>query len=175
MGLSYLSLVDLPPIYSSCLEIIPDTTGSSYQFASPRETPFFVLLVSFLPPCSPPTISLPSFPSLILLFRALGGVHDIISLTGMEDIKIPSPSAILDPTPPPVSGGPSRAPPTRKTHPPPDKAGNNAIANKPKQSKSRNGTVLPLLSNPSRRKRGRRSVRHEVESGPPPLHTCAVR
>ncbi|GES63100.1 putative C6 finger domain protein [Aspergillus terreus] len=59
----------------------------------------------------------------------------------MEDIKIPSPSAILDPTPPPVSGGPSRAPPTRKTHSPPDKAGNNAIANKPKQSKSRNGCI----------------------------------
>ncbi|KAL5363893.1 fungal-specific transcription factor domain-containing protein [Aspergillus floccosus] len=77
----------------------------------------------------------------------------------MEDIKIPSPSAILDPPPPPVLGGPSRAPPTHKTHPSPDKTATNAIANKPKQSKSRNGTVLPLLSNPCRRKSGRR---HDV-------------
>lgn len=159
MGLSYLSLVDLPPIYSSCLEIIPDRTGSLYQFALPRETPVFVLLVSFLPLCSPPTISLPLFPSVFLLFRTLGGAHDIIPLTGMEDIKIPSPSAILDPPPPPVSGGPSRASPTRKTDPTPDKAATNAVVNKPKQSKSRNGTVLPLHSNPCRRKSGKRSVR----------------
>ncbi|KAL4898743.1 fungal-specific transcription factor domain-containing protein [Aspergillus ambiguus] len=48
----------------------------------------------------------------------------------MEDIKIPSPSAILDPPPPPS---------TRQTHPP--KPAPKAITNKPKQSKSRNGCI----------------------------------
>ncbi|KAE8351372.1 fungal-specific transcription factor domain-containing protein [Aspergillus coremiiformis] len=63
---------------------------------------------------------------------------------GMEDIKIPSPSAILDPQPAvPSTGGlsrPLRSPTTKKTI-----SGQTAtsatITGKPKQSKSRNGCV----------------------------------
>ncbi|KAE8374861.1 fungal-specific transcription factor domain-containing protein [Aspergillus bertholletiae] len=66
----------------------------------------------------------------------------------MEDIKIPSPSAILDPQPAISStGGLSKPPksPTTKKSVSGQTATTNATSGKPKQSKSRNGTVALVL------------------------------
>ncbi|KAB8231944.1 transcription factor domain-containing protein [Aspergillus alliaceus] len=66
--------------------------------------------------------------------------------SGMENIKIPSPSTILDPQPaiPSTSGlsRPLRSPTTKKPVSG-ETATNAAITGKPKQSKSRNGTPSP--------------------------------
>lgn len=67
---------------------------------------------------------------------------------GMEHIKIPSPSAILDPPPPPPPPPrdplpPSSVPKTKKPSNP---------TNKLKQSKSRNGTVSPFSTHLTDRK-----------------------
>ncbi|KAE8146750.1 fungal-specific transcription factor domain-containing protein [Aspergillus avenaceus] len=64
---------------------------------------------------------------------------------GMEDIKIPSPSAILDPQPAIASAAGLSRSPTKKTASGPTTT-SVASTNKPKQSKSRNGTVH-VLSN----------------------------
>lgn len=67
---------------------------------------------------------------------------------GMEDIKIPSPSAILDPQPAITPTGglsrPLRSPITKKSVSG-QTATNATIPGKAKQSKSRNGTVALVL------------------------------
>ncbi|PWY83437.1 hypothetical protein BO70DRAFT_428738 [Aspergillus heteromorphus CBS 117.55] len=59
----------------------------------------------------------------------------------MEDIKIPSPSAILDTHPPPPSSGGLSKPPLSPQKPTAGQPGASRDPNKPKQSKSRNGCI----------------------------------
>ncbi|KAE8314234.1 fungal-specific transcription factor domain-containing protein [Aspergillus transmontanensis] len=73
-------------------------------------------------------------------------MSSLLLCLGMEDIKIPSPSAILDPQPAisPTGGlsRPLRSPTTKKSVSGPT-ATNATIPGKPKQSKSRNATSSP--------------------------------
>ncbi|KAB8201103.1 fungal-specific transcription factor domain-containing protein [Aspergillus parasiticus] len=73
-------------------------------------------------------------------------MSSLLLCLGMEDIKIPSPSAILDPQPTisPTGGlsRPLRSPTTKKSVSGPT-ATNATIPGKPKQSKSRNATSSP--------------------------------
>lgn len=66
------------------------------------------------------------------------------SLVGMEKIRIPSPSAILDPIPAASPAGRSTASVSTRNAASAQTA-TTVTTNKPKQSKSRNGTVLSIL------------------------------
>lgn len=81
-----------------------------------------------------------SVPPPLLLCRSASRVHVFLPPLGMEHIKIPSPSAILD-SPPSVGSSRPPAPAT------PKRAALHAAnpTNKLKQSKSRNGTVSPFF------------------------------
>lgn len=81
-----------------------------------------------------------SVPPPLLLCRSASRVHVLLPPLGMEHIKIPSPSAILD-SPPSVGSSRPPAPAT------PKRASLHAAnpTNKLKQSKSRNGTVSPFF------------------------------